>query len=223
MNTDTIPAESVNDLLARDIAAAQAQQVALRRANSEPLPGPLSLAFTAVELQQFGFTIRPVVASDFILLKKLNSPLYRRTFALAEHARKIQTAEIPEGSPLPAAENYDEEECVEMVYQFLIPLPQARAELKRGREFFREQAHVYVTDRAPVNALPKLVATVIENFTNAFATAIRYEGAKDESEQTVFTTPPGADATASAGGSITSPASPAAIPPRKPSSPTNSL
>lgn len=222
MNTDTPAAINIDEALARDAAALAAQQPHIRRANAEPLPGPLSMAYTLDELNAFGLTIRPVVASDFILLKKLNSPLYRRTFELAEHARKIKAGEIPPESPLPNATEFTDDECVEMIYQFTIPLPRARAELKRGREFFQEQAQLHVTDRAPVNALPKLVATVVENFTQAFATAVQYEGEKAEGNETVFTTPAQATATASAGGSIMSPGSLVEIPLKNNSSPTTS-
>lgn len=216
MNTTLTPEQIAEAELAKDIAAHQARQAATRRANAEPLPGPLATAFNADELQALGIKLRPVVASDFILLKKLNSPLYRRTFELAEHARQVKAGELAADAPPPQT-NFDEEECVEMIYQFSIPLPQARAELKRGREFFREQAQQAITDHAPVDALPRLVEAVVANFTAAFSTAVQYSGESKEGEETVFTTPAAAGATASAGGSITSRGSAGAIPPEKPS------
>lgn len=216
MSPQPAQADPVEAALHRDAAALHHRQQALRQANAEPLPGPLHAAFTGPR-QVLGFTLRPVVAGDFILLKQLNSPLYRQTFALAEHHRKISAQEIPAGTPLPATE-YQDEECVEMVYQFVVPIAQARADLKRGRDYFRERACATVTDHAPVDALPTLLAATIENFTAAFATAIQYTAPQTEGEETVFTTPAAAGATASAGGSTTSRASAAAIPPAKPSS-----
>lgn len=239
------PPSSIEAALAADAADLQRQQTATRRANTEPLPGPLDRAFAPEELAQFGFVLRPVVASDFILLKKLNSPLYRQTFVLAEHARQIKSGELPEDAPPPRTE-YDEDECVEMIFQFTRPLPVVREIFRRGtnhnpdavkardldkikadqRAWFREQALAAVTDAIPINRFsdfPRLVATVIENFTAAFSTAVHYESPQPEGEETVFTTPAVAGATASAGGSTTSRGSPAAIPPAKTSSSTSSL
>jgi hypothetical protein len=104
-----------------------------------------------------------------------------------------------------------------MIYQFTRPLAQVRAALQRGRDKFREIALTTVTDAIPIaqmDAYPRLVTTVIENFTAAFSTAIQYGAGEKEESETVFTTPPGANATASAGGLTTSPGSPAAIPPK---------
>lgn len=219
MNTpQPTPPLDLDAALAADAAALQQRQQAQRRANAEPLPGPLAGAFAAEPLQVLGITLRPVVAGDFILLKKLDSPLYRRTFELAEHQRRIKAGEIPADAPLPAT-NFDEEECVEMIWQFTVPLPVARAALRKGREHFRETALQAITDQSPVDALPQLVEAVVANFTAAFSTAVEYEGAAAaEGEETVFTTPAAAGATASAGGSTTSRGSRAAIPPVKTSS-----
>lgn len=212
MNTDVV---NVDEQLAKDVAAHQAKQQHTRRANAEPLPGPLSQAFTLEEMQVFGFTLRPVVAGDFILLKKLNSPLYRHVFALDEHARKIKAGEIPENAPPPKSD-YDEEECVEMIFQFTRPISEVRAALRSGREAFRETAHAAILDRVPaarLDVFPRLVATVVENFTAAFSTAVQYGAPDKAEEQTVFTTRPGVEATASAGGLTTSPGSAVEIPP----------
>jgi hypothetical protein len=208
--------DSVAAALRLDAEALQRRQPHLRRANAEPLPGPLATAFTLDELKVFGFTLRPVVASDFILLKRLNSPLYRQTFALAEHARQIKAGEIPPDAAAPATQ-YDDEECVEMIYQFTRPLAEVRAALQRGREKFRETALTAVTDAIPIaqmDAYPRLVTTVIENFTAAFSTAVQYSAAGKDENETVFTTPAAAGATASAGGSTTSRVSPTVTPPK---------
>lgn len=227
----------VDAALARDIAAHQQDQQHRRHANAEPLPGPLAIAFTIEELTALGFTIRPVVASDFILLKKLDSPLYRQVFALAEHTRKIKAGEIPKDAPPPETK-YDEDECVEMIYQFTRPLEEVRRTWRRGsnynpdqikgrsdekikqdqRDHFREVALAAITDALPIarmDEFPRLVASVVENFTAAFSTSVPYGAPEKDENQTVFTTRPGADATASAGGGTTSPGSAAEIPPDK--------
>jgi hypothetical protein len=203
--------ETLESALRADIARLQREQAAQRRANTEPLPGPLADAFDPTERQVLGFHLRPVVASDFILLKKLNSPLYRHMFDLAEHQRAVAAGEQPEGSEPPTTP-YDEEECVEMVYQFTIPVAQARGEILRGREYFRERAHAGVTDRAPIGALPKLVAAVIAHFVASYSTVVPFGSDTSDDQKTVFTTQPGANATVSGGGSTTSPNSAEGIP-----------
>ena len=196
----------VQEQLARDAARLAAEQPLRRRANAEPLPGPLARAFGIEELKVMGFTIRPVVASDFILLKQLDSPLYRQVFALAEHARRVKAGEVLQDAPPPETK-YDEAECVEMIYQFTRPLAEVRAALRAGRAQFRETALGAITDALPIaqmEVFPRLVASVVENFTAAFGTAVQY-GAPDKDENhSVFTTPAAAGATASAGGSIMS-------------------
>jgi hypothetical protein len=213
----TPPTNPVEAALAADVALHQRRSAATRQANAEPFPGPLAAAFVAEPPAVAGLELRPIVAGDFILFRKLDSPLYRRTFQIAEHQRQIAAGEVPENTAPPETK-FDEEECVEMIYQLSVPIATARAALKKGRDAFRETALAAVTDRVPVTAFPELVAAVVSHFTAAFSTAVRYESPEDESKETVFTTPAEDVATASAGGLTTSRASVGETPPANPSS-----
>lgn len=184
-----------------------AEQAATRRANSDPLPGPLAGAFAADPLHVHGITFRKGRAGDFILAKKLNSPLYQQSLALAEHARKIATGELAKDAPPPDT-RFTEEESAEIIYQFSVPIQQARADLAKGREFFREKALATIADRVPMDQFPALLEAAVTCFMSSFSTAVHYEADKPEGENIVnFRPQPQAPATASAGGGTLSPAS----------------
>lgn len=189
-----------------ELAALQANSVHTRRANAEPFPGPLAQAFAEDPPNLHGFKLRPIVASDFILLRKLNSPLHKRTQAIAEHAQKIKAGLVPEDAPLPKTD-FEEEEAYEMIYQFTVPVSQARAELNKGREYFRECALRAVADKLDPLHITDVVAGVVRNFLATFATVIEHAAPKKEGggEVVNFPAPPAAKATGSAGGSNTSP------------------
>lgn len=196
----------VMEQIARDAEANQVNSVHVRRANAEAFPGPLAQAFAEDPPNLHGFKLRPVVAADFILLRKLGSPLYKQTQALTEHAGKIKSGLLPEGTPMPKTD-FEDEEAFEMIYQFTIPIHQARSELNKGRDYFRECALRAVADKLNPMHVPDLVTGIVNNFLATFATVIEHAPpAKEGGTEIVnFPAPPAAKATASAGGLNTSP------------------
>lgn len=192
--------------LAAEVQAVRIGAADLRAAHANPLPGPLAAAFDPDPVSVAGFQIRPVVASDFAILRRLDSPLHRRTLELAEHQRQIAAGTLPPEAAPPETQ-FTEEELAEMVYQFTQPVRQVRAELARGRDAFRETALVAISDRLGVLDLPALVAAVVANFTAAFGPALGHAAPSAEGEETVNFSRPPAPATAWAGGSISSPGS----------------
>src|SRR5262245_17796676 len=142
--------------IAVEVAALQARAAITCRANAEPLPGPLATAFLTPATPE----VRHFVAGDFILLRELDAPLYRRLFALAEHGRKIKAGEIPPEST-PPNEPFTAEQCAEMLFQFLVPLPTARAALRRGRADFTARALQHLTAHYQPADYPRLQAAVV--------------------------------------------------------------
>jgi hypothetical protein len=199
--------KAAEEAAAKAYAAEMAADVVKRKACAEPFPGPLHEAFAAEPPTVAGIKLRAMVAADFILLKQLGSPLYRRSFDLAEHQRRINAGEIAADAPPPST-SFTEEELAEMVYQLMQPARDARRVLAQGREHFREKAMAEVMDRILVTDIPHLVNAVVGIYLQAFSTAIGYrEPEKSGETQVNFTAPPPHPATGSAGGSATSPGS----------------
>jgi hypothetical protein len=199
----TTQEQDLDALLAKDVEALRAREAVRRQAATDPLPGPAAAAWAGEPTRVHGFELRPVVGGDVILLKRLDSPLIRRTKELVEHFRKVSMGVIEEGTPCPES-TYEDEEGVEMVYQFLVPIATARGALSLGRERFREIALQFVADRVPYPILAELIAAVEMNYQKSFSTFLRYEARKEgDSQPRNFSMPPAETQTGSAGGSTT--------------------
>jgi hypothetical protein len=192
------------DAAVRDARVAVA---AARQAAATPLPGPLAVAFGADDaLNVAGLTLRPVVASDFAILQRLDSPMLRQAQAAAEHARQVAVGELPESAPVPGTP-YEQEELAELLYQFTRPLREVRAALAQGRPAFREAAMEATFDRLPPTAIGPVMERLVENFTRCFATAVAHQAPTPSGETRVDFCRPPQPATGLGGGLATSPGS----------------
>lgn len=175
-----IPPEKVQEYELRAMAAS--------RAGHDPLPGPLSGAFLDQEIKVLDVSVRPVVAFDMAMFKKLDSPLYRQMLE-PENAASIQ---------------FTEEEGWEMCFQFTRPCREVRAALAKGREAFRESATQAFGDKYRPQDITKIVDAIAEQIKRVFSTAVAHEtGDESEGGKTTFFTEAG-DKTGLGGGSTTS-------------------
>jgi hypothetical protein len=174
---------AIDELLAQDAARLQQTLQATRRANAEPLPGPLADAF-GLGRTVGGLRLRPVVAGDFPILRAVNSPFYRRTFSLAEHLRQIKADEIPSTTPPPVTP-FDELEAAGMIYQFLAPIREVRESARAGREAFHQRAVAAVNRLVLPDQLTAVHAAVTANFSAAYDTAVEYEQISEEGSTTM--------------------------------------
>ena len=168
--------------------AGRAREIA--RATAAVLPGPLADAFAGAPTVIAGLTVRPLVHYDFVLLRKLGSPLLKQLDAAVTGEAR---------TPITDEQGY------EIIWQFTRPIREVIAAVALGPEKFRERA---ITDigltLGPIE-VALLVKAVEAEFLRSFATKLKYGSPPAESEGTVFTPPPApAATTASAGGSITS-------------------
>jgi hypothetical protein len=170
---------------AADHARQERRAAAIAAANREILPGPLLDAFASVPEEIAGLRVRPLVHYDFVLLRKLESPLLRQ-------------ADSQSKTP------FGDEEGYEMVLQFTRSVKEAAALVARGREHFRQQALEQIGMRLGPVEVGLLVKAVEREFLRAFSTVIQYSPTSDgNTGGTVFTPPPADPTTASAGGSTT--------------------
>jgi hypothetical protein len=192
-NEDTQAAEA--------IAAAHARHADLtrdiRKAHANPTPGALGKAFDipapdpragAAVLKRLGRELRPVVASDFLVLKLLDSPLLKQ--AQGAGPESAITAE----------------EMAAMVWQFTTPIRTVREMAHRaGRAGVEEAATEAILDAVAPMELPAMFTTLLEHFAAAAATSLRHEEPPKEGEQRGnFPQTIPAPRTASGGGSVTS-------------------
>ena len=172
---------------ARDVAAVRARDEAMARAARLPLPGPLLAAFdppACPTARALGLEIRAPVASDFIVLQRIESPLLK----LGQEGLTIA-----------------EEEAAEIVWQFTTPVKRVRQELSKGRAAFRECAVEAIMDRLSPMEVSAIITEVRETYLAWLSTVVPYEEVEQGGEVNMdFPQPPAG--TVPAGGSTMSPA-----------------
>jgi hypothetical protein len=186
-----------------DAARSAARARAIAQANADPLPGPLLDAFAHVPETIFGpggtpLTIRPLVAYDFVILRKLDSPL------LAQLAKAADPSTL---NPQPST-TFPDESAYEMILQFTRPIRDSVALIAKGRAAFRQTALEQIGFLLGPVEVALLIKAIEREFLRSFSTVVKYSPGQSSGDSggTVFTPPPAAPAptTASAGGSNTS-------------------
>jgi hypothetical protein len=108
--------------------------------------------------------LRPVVASDHVILRTLENPLLANLSA-GETVRPSTEVEVWEA-----------------VYLFTVPVQQARAELARGREVYRECASRAIGDRFHAVTVGELAKRVVSHYIESWSTHLGYRGKAAEGE-----------------------------------------
>src|SRR5262245_1753898 len=139
------------------------ERAALDRVSGDPLPGPLAQAFSNTEITIAGVTVRKVVASDWIILRELNSPVIRLIQELRQNPNDDPKVEVKD------------EENFEIVYQFTHTAKECRALLRHGKEYFREKALEFVDEKEfnPIQ-VQDIVAAAMEQIRRSWETALKY-------------------------------------------------
>lgn len=200
---------------ARELRAIQDKIARHAAASAEPFPGPLLEAFVADPVKVHGFTLQPVTLELVIVLKKIESPLLAvmkilreeiaredgadestPELAAAARAARVQRANERMATEIAA----EDERFVETVFCFVKPVAELRAWLRQGRERFTETA-LQTIGSLPPAAFAELQQAVSAHYVSSFATAVQYEAPKGQDDGSVFTPPPAAPKTVSAGGS----------------------
>lgn len=191
INGAAIPAvEELYPGYREELRRSEARHQKMEQAAANPLPGPLFDAYAHLPETIAGLTIRPLVHYDFVLLKQLDSPLLRHLRAATDGA---------ETPPTP----YGDDEGYELIFLFTRPARDAAAILARGRSVFRRAAVEMIGMNVSPADTALLMKAVEREVLRAFATVVNYEP-RAPADGTVFTPPPAAPATDSAGGSTIS-------------------
>lgn len=151
------------------------ERLAEKRANADPLPGPLADAFTNGPIKVGKWSVRQLVAYDWTIMKAINSPLYQQ----------MLEADKPEGEQ--SDTDFTDLQGYEICWQFTRPIGDVDAVFTKG-------GHVGVSI-ASKNAMafecqPYEIADIINavtrQVTNAFATALKYKADKEKDGDTTF-------------------------------------
>jgi hypothetical protein len=199
-------------------AALEAKVAQAQRAQAAPLPGPLRDAFAGAPRRITAggkvWTFEPVCAWLMAILVRVESPLldivriYREQLASADAGGEGQgeggqatiqariAAEVAKLKPSPDA-------SLETVFAFLTPVEECQALLDVDRLDFIHAARQTLGKLHPSD-LAILERACGEHFSASFTTALSISPVPSESGGEVFSTPPPAPKTASAGGSTSS-------------------
>lgn len=165
------------------------ERAARDRVSGDPLPGPLAQAFLEGDIQAGGLAIRPFVASDWVILRGLESPIIRLIEELAQNPKEDPKITI------------SDEEKFEIIYQFTRPAKECRALLKRGKDLFRETATDFVDERKlNLVQMQECLNAAMEQIRRSWETTLKYQsdqGKGDGTKDFPQATPP----TALGGGS----------------------
>lgn len=163
------------DDLAAIIAGLERDTALATAADANPLPGPLFEAFDPEPIRFGNIAVRSVVAFDFIVLRKLESPLL---------ARLEQLFKAPEErSPV----EFSDAQEADMIQQFTSSIATVRKDIARGVDHFRSRARLLLReDGLPALLRPQLLLGIQAEFARCWSTAIGYEsGDKGEGETTL--------------------------------------
>ena len=163
------------EIVMRQARALRSEGKAQREANADPLPGALDGVFGAAMASAAGLQVRRLVHFDFVLLKRMGSPLLEQ---LAGKRGK-------KGTP------FTDEQGYEMIWQFTLPCEEVEACLaKHGAAECRLIAKREIGMKlGPMEAII-LVKSVEQEFERSFSSWIKHGAPEKEGGgETVFTGP----------------------------------
>lgn len=167
-----------------EVAAHVARQERLETAAADALPGPLALAFARAPQTVAGLTVRPVVHADFVVLKKLGSPILANLMGKTPKRAAVHAL--------------SDDSTYELIYQFTRPCAEAeRLVDSLGPKKFRDTARQAIGYALGPIEVMLLSQAVQREFEAAFSTVITHE--PKPADDGSFPAPP-ARGTASAGG-----------------------
>lgn len=147
------------------------EREAAKRASADPLPGALSEAFLSDAIDVGGVKVRQVKATDWKLLKWLNSPILQQMLELQKP--KEQRQEVP---------LTDEEEW-EICFQFTTEPKVLRKLMGGTREAFTEIATEMIADKLDTAQIKAMTNAVSEQFIASFKTALLFFPPEEPAEK----------------------------------------
>lgn len=191
METATVP----NGISKERLEEHSMSVMAGRRANSEPLPGPMADAFAAGAIKVGEHRVRKVVASDWVAFKQIKSPVLEMILDLQQGA----------GNPeyKPSEVEFSDQQQWELAWQFIKTPKEVRKAIVDGTISALAEAEIGDVIEQPIVML--LIAAVMEQLKRSWQTAVKYGAeAKKNGDITFFRDTEAMRKMASGGGSSTS-------------------
>jgi hypothetical protein len=157
-------------------------------AAADPLPGPLVDAFTPCDIEVEGYTVRPLVAYDWAIMKKLNSPIYRQMLEVMQNGEKAKEV------------SNEPEEMWDMIFLLTRTCSEADSFFKKGVEAFRDQAKKEIGFKMNLAEVARLADACTQQIYAHMQTMVSYAAKEEEGEVKTFPQAEQIPATASAGG-----------------------
>ena len=144
------------------------------RANAEPFPGPMAAAFCTGAITIGDIAVRKVVASDWIALKAIESPLLK---LIAEwQANPTDPKEV----------QFSEQDQWNICWLFTHEPKEARSELSGGKEQFEATAQEQVADKMDNSIIGMVMAAVMEQLKRNWLTALKHAADLEEKGEISF-------------------------------------
>jgi hypothetical protein len=157
-------------------------------AAADPLPGPLSVAFLPNDIEVYGYKVRSIVAYDWAIMKKLNSPVYRQMLEVMQNGEKAREIEA------------EPDELWDLIFLLTRPCAESDVLIRKSIEAFREAAKQEIGFRLNVGHIGALTKACTEQLYAHMQTMMSYSPQEQEGEVRNFPTAEPTPATDSAGG-----------------------
>lgn len=158
--------------VANPLPKSAVEVAAISRANSTPLPGELSEAFGSCSTKIHGYTLRPVVAADYIIFEMLSSPM-------KEHMLKTEGEQVPTSSV----------EVMELCYQFTHDADEVYTLIdEQGRKAFTRKA-ISSIGRLTPQQFKELADAIGQHVSKANSTMLSYSSKQEAKAGEVNFTP----------------------------------
>ncbi len=125
-------------------------------------PGPMREAFPAEPIVVFGVSIRPVVACDWKIFEKIESPVYKQMQEMSKDAALRQPTSV------------SDEDSWAMVYQFTRPCFEAYKEACKGRQYFIDRSAEVIACQMQPTAIAQMVEAVSKQIEIHLSTAMKF-------------------------------------------------
>lgn len=148
---------------------------AAKRANADPLPGPAGDAFAKNGPIEVGpHVVREVVASDWKVLKALDSPIIKMIMEMRQNPNSNVEIDVT-----------DDEEF-QIAFQFTRPPKVVREAMAKGKEAFTETAVLEIGDKIDSPTIKLIQAAVMEQIRRSWITAVSYKEKLEEKGEVRF-------------------------------------
>jgi|SRR3974390_361677 len=158
------------------------------RAAADPLPGPLVDAFWPSDISVDKFKVRPLVAYDWAIMKRINSPIYRQMLEVMQKGDKASEIEA------------EPEELWDLIFLLTRPCAESDAFFKKGVEGFKEEAKKEIGFKLHTAVVAQLAQACTDQIFTHMTTMLSYAPKPEEGEVKNFTKADPTPATDSAGG-----------------------